>query len=375
MKTAVFRFSAFVAIVAIAMLMVTPALADRTEDAGGLSRFSPTRATFDLREQGLAALWRQDVVKQAGKPLRALYCGGTYLVAESTENQIFCIHAVNGTWDGGTVLRKPLALAPVGLPGDEILLVIGSTFYRFDVKTGEIGTTWRPSVAAYTTPLVDGASVIVGEGSGLVMSLDLADGERQWACSVRGAILGQPVLSRGVLYVTSFGDRLVAVDANDGSQEWTWQPNEPAKISSAAEVKGGRVYAGDTGGHVYALDADNGKVLWRVLAGACIVDRPRIADGKLLALTNAPALACFDTADAPAPAWTYEGATRIVLVGKKAVYVLTADNRIAALDLPTGNELWKERLPKDATVVDDPARPAFYVADKDGTIVAFTETD
>jgi len=51
--------------------------------------------------------------------------------------------------------------------------------------------------------------------------------------------------------------------------------------SGAVSVANGVVYAGseDNSGHMYALDAATGKILWSFVGGGAVLDGPSIVDG------------------------------------------------------------------------------------------------
>lgn len=78
--------------------------------------------------------------------------------------------------------------------------------------------------------------------------------------------MASPVLAGGKVYVASVDENLkgeaavFALDATDGQVIWTYPVRNSIKNSMA--VDGGKVFAQDAEGYVYALDAVTGKLCW-----------------------------------------------------------------------------------------------------------------
>jgi alcohol dehydrogenase (cytochrome c) len=78
-----------------------------------------------------------------------------------------------------------------------------------------------------------------------------------------------PVVANGTLYTTSGRDAVYALDARTGQQRWAY--TYPLRHAIALEANRGvalldnRLFLGTLDGHVVALDAASGKVLWNVV--------------------------------------------------------------------------------------------------------------
>ncbi len=59
---------------------------------------------------------------------------------------------------------------------------------------------------------------------------------------------------------------MYALDAETGKPRWTYQTD--GEVKGSAAVAGGRVYIGSYDGHVYALGAADGRLLWRASSQA-----------------------------------------------------------------------------------------------------------
>jgi outer membrane protein assembly factor BamB len=371
MRSAVCRILALTVLIGAQLQTGGVALAGPPQEPAAKSKLSPDNLRFDLAEQGLKALWRQDVVAQAQEPLQALYCSGNMVIAETVRNRIFCIDAKIGTWEGTKALRRPLQRPPCDSAQGELLITIGTSFHQLTVKTGEMTPGWRAGLAPYAAPLLTGQTVVLADGAGRISAVGLHDGNRKWLSMVHGPIGEQPVVAGDKVFASGFGDRVLAVELYGGRECWMWEPKAPAQISSGVAVQNDSVYVGDTGGHVYALSADVGSVRWQALADSCVVGRPRCMGNKLLVLTKKPSLTCFESNGEAKTAWSCPGATGIVALDERTVHVLMPENRVAGVSMKTGQVLWTDTLPSDCMIVENQDGTAFYVANAAGAIVAF----
>jgi outer membrane protein assembly factor BamB len=163
------------------------------------------------------------------------------------------------------------------------------------------------TIHGYAGPRLRGSSVLVGFADGYLVSLASASGEVIWARSLASAsdqfvdVDATPTLSRDVAYVSSYSGGLYALDARDGSVRWrlgiegvgTVTPGED-QLYFAAPRQG--LHAADRSGHVIwrqgltgAGDVTQPMVVGRYLvfsgsrAGLFVIDRD---GGQLLELFN-----------------------------------------------------------------------------------------
>ena len=148
-------------------------------------------------------------------------------------------------------------------------------------------------------------TVGAGQKSGVYDMFDAAKGKYIWSAPVGpGGPLG------GILWGTaSDGSRIFVASANSAAASWTllsgqvvnwgfwsaldmktgkvlWQTPEPTKGTraiSSMSTANGIVYVGslDAAGHMYALNAATGQVLWSFASGGSVLDAPSIVDGTL----------------------------------------------------------------------------------------------
>jgi outer membrane protein assembly factor BamB len=101
---------------------------------------------------------------------------------------------------------------------------------------------------------------------------------QRWAFKTGGIVAASPTVVGGVVYVGSWDGYEYALNANNGSLLWqtflgttiggpSCHAPSKAGISSVATVADGVVYVGGGDSYWYALNAKNGSVLWRLFTG------------------------------------------------------------------------------------------------------------
>jgi outer membrane protein assembly factor BamB len=153
-------------------------------------------------------------------------------------------------------------------------------------------------LAFYAPPAPTGeGSVIVGDYTGTVYSLDRTEGTLNWKrdISADGRIIGGPTVSDGMVYVPSSDHKLYALSVEDGSQRWEFPTEGP--LWSAPLVVDDTIYLASMDHRIYALDK-NGRNLWTSerMSGA-IADTPSMNSDQLLVGTFDKKLEAVRAAD------------------------------------------------------------------------------
>jgi quinohemoprotein ethanol dehydrogenase len=143
-------------------------------------------------------------------------------------------------------------------------------------------------------PDENGYAALTAINSGNVGKLGLA-----WYLDLPGeqSLEATPLAVNGVIYFTGSFAAVYAVDANSGKLLWKYDPeiwkSDPGSMSSGLSVNrgaayaDGRVFSATKNGHLLALDAKTGKLLWDVdTIGAktmySITGAPRAFKGKVI---------------------------------------------------------------------------------------------
>jgi outer membrane protein assembly factor BamB len=257
-----------------------------------------------------------------------------------------------------------------------------------------VGALWRFRAGGpvRTTPVLSDGLVLVSSDDGVLHALDARDGALRWQVATDGAIVSSPAVHDGLVVFES-GDRIVrAVRQTTGEEIWRFRTGPghssdtdggehrvPAPVAVAD-----RVVAAGEDGFLAALDARSGKVVWRFDTGAPVRSSPRVFGDTIFVANTSGRLSAVDAAIGR-ERWRFEvppsegfgaasPATRAALLSSpaitpNAVLLATGDGGAYALDRLTGRVLWTHRGGAPSTLVSPAAaRGLAFLGGGDGAV-------
>lgn len=144
----------------------------------------------------------------------------------------------------------------------------------------------------------------------------------------------------------------------DGTLAWDLEGK--GSFGAPPAIEAGVVYAGTSGGLLYAVELATGKVRWKYDAKEELGTRPVVAGGLVLTYTLEDNVVAVDAATG---AWrwhhrrdrgegfTIRGGADVVVRGKTA-FAGYSDGTVAALDLATGVPRWERKVSPGGKYVD-----------------------
>ena len=192
--------------------------------------------------------------------------------------------------------------------------------------------------------------------SGVLHAIDRA-GSIRWRFETGKPIRARPTVIGAIVYVSSDAGLLFALDASSGREQWRAKidAGSPQRIptdqeksrwdrySSSVVAAQGRLFVASRDNHLYALDLQSGKQLWRVASADMMTATPALYrdsiifagfDGKVQAVA----------AKDGSPRWTYDAKLPVpgdVTVEGDRVLIGSRTYDLVALEAATGKELWK----------------------------------
>lgn len=257
--------------------------------------------------------------------------------------------------------------------------------YALTAPLGEV--LWRFQTLSYvqSTPLYVGEEDVLYFGShdGALYKVRADSGEMLWRLFTRAEIARQPIVSGDLVYFSNANDTLIAADRQSGKIVWSHHRTpalgmEVAGYSGPA-LKDGLVYMGFSDGTALAFDALTGEERWQPVdlaaeAEDTIGEIPKYLDvdttpelietsagpvavfgsyvGGVYALdaemgtlvwANSQASGVSDLQYWQQPAYEHEGIER---PARRLLLVSTGTTGLWALDPDTGEEVWRQRLPR-----------------------------
>jgi len=246
--------------------------------------------------------------------------------------------------------------------------------YAFDAATGV--QVWRSG-----SPVPGDASASIGRGSmylgtagGDLVALDIRTGKERWRNRLTGdnGAVGNTAFAGDTVYAATEKAGFFAVDA--ASATVRWRVDVGADATGTPVVDGGVAYVGAgadaTAGHLRAVDAATGRVLWTI---AEPIGSPTVKDG--IGYAQAPALAFEVAIDLRSgrELWRTKfpggATTRAAVITPGALFVpQDGEHRIYALDPATGLELWHFDLDGGNQCCVAVAKGSIFVGTEYGTV-------
>ncbi|MEQ9315685.1 MAG: PQQ-binding-like beta-propeller repeat protein, partial [Henriciella sp.] len=219
--------------------------------------------------------------------------------------------------DAGTGSSRKSALTTPPVANDTTIFVIDSkqTVRAFDVNTGR--RVWqrelksgnsRDKVGIGSGLAVAGDRLIVASGFGFVSALDVSNGAELWRRDMEAPMTGSPTIKDGRAFVSSNNNEVFALDINDGQVVWTDQA-----IAESARVLGSPSSAAIediiitpySSGEIIAYLAANGRRLWTealsrpgrftpISSINDIASRPVVGGGLVFAANQSGVMAAID---------------------------------------------------------------------------------
>lgn len=203
---------------------------------------------------------------------------------------------------------------------------------------------------------VDGAHVYVGSEKAQVYALNTSDGSIAWQSKAAGEVLSRPVVSDGLVLVHTSNGQLQAFDETDGAVKWTVNLDMPAlslRGESAPAIAFGAAVVGGDNGRVSAVLMKQGQLIWQQrisqATGATEIDRlsdvdttPVIVNGVVYALAYNGNLTALDLRSGQVM-WKRElGSVNDFIVDANRIFLVDQNDRVVALNADGGVTLWTQ---------------------------------
>jgi outer membrane protein assembly factor BamB len=214
----------------------------------------------------------------------------------------------------------------------------------------------------------DGHVYYAGLG-GLIVSLDAGTGRVAWVRDLHAHLESSPLVVGKTIYLGTDAGQLLALRTGDGSERW--HLTVPAAIKASPSYDKGRVFVADYQSTMFAVDAKNGRVIWRTntsrqapFGRGGFYSSPAISDGRVFAARDDGQVCAFDERTGkldwsfPTGAATYGSPAVAKVPGTpETVYIGAENGTFYALDARHGKERWHHdiggAIPGTATVVAD----------------------
>ncbi|MBL4744043.1 MAG: outer membrane protein assembly factor BamB [Cycloclasticus sp.] len=159
--------------------------------------------------------------------------------------------------------------------------------------------------------------VYFGTTDAEVVALNLKDGDTAWTTQVSSEVLSTPRYSDDFLVVRSIDGAINTLDANTGTELWSYVRDVPAlslRGTSSPVIKSGGVISGYANGKLVVLRLNDGLQIWET---SVAVPRGRGALSRMVDVDSDP------------------------LPGERLIYAATFNGGVAAVDIRSGQIAWR----------------------------------
>lgn len=246
----------------------------------------------------------------------------------------------------------------------------------------------------------DGGHVYLGSERAQVYALNSSDGSVAWQSKAAGEVLSRPVVSDGLVLVHTSNGILQGLDQNSGAVKWSVNLDVPAlslRGESAPATAFGAAIVGGDNGRVSAVILNQGQIIWQQRisqpTGATEIDRladvdmtPIVDNGVVYALAYNGNLSALDLRSGQI-LWKREiGSVKDMVVDAGRIYLVDQDDRVIALSTEGGVTIWRQSdllhriltspvLYNGYLVVGDSEGYLHWINTTDGRFVAQQEVD
>jgi outer membrane protein assembly factor BamB len=244
--------------------------------------------------------------------------------------------------------RGPFSGEPLKF-GDTIIIG-GSTgsngaydrhLYALSDETGQ--EVWRFDPGQDGMEFVDGAVsdgkiIYAPNGNGYLYAIDPAQKENNqpkllWKFPTENKLWSKPLLAEGKLYQGSFDHKLYAIDAANGKELWRFEAST-APIAVQPVLKDGVLYFGAFDSNFYAVNAADGTVKWKTTVDGWVWSNATLSSDSIFFGDVRGKLYALDLATGQRK-WFFETQDSIKaqpVLDKNTLYVVSMDTNAYAFD-------------------------------------------
>lgn len=233
----------------------------------------------------------------------------------------------------------------------------------------------------YATPAVDGDLLVVGDYGGNLFGIDATNGSLRWQFTEsQTRFIGNSLITETLVYAPGSDGVLHAIDRENGVESWRFTADRGSW--SAPALQDGTLYLTSLDGHLYALDAASGDLLWQYPEeGETNGDTPVLAmvgtpvlHEQMIYFTSFNRLVYALDLETRETQWTYPVGnwvySSLVLDAENGLlFGADLDGEVFALDLMSGEEEWLFQaggaIVSSPTLGDYEGTPALFFTSED----------
>lgn len=221
--------------------------------------------------------WRGHAASPTNAEVHLFLPLGDALVYHDTRNNLTILDNDTGRIRWSMSLGSPLTrFVGHARIGDRLVTASDTDAQLFDLRTGDLVDRMRLEAIANSGPVIMGPLAVFGSATGEAYAIRISGGFKQWGHMLGGPITARPtrVDAETVAFVSDVGD-VIFIDAESGSAFGRRQ-----KIFGGTRTNpvtdGRNVYIAGLDQSVWAFNAEDGRLRWRLRTETPITAQPRV---------------------------------------------------------------------------------------------------
>jgi outer membrane protein assembly factor BamB len=207
--------------------------------------------------------------------------------------------------EGGDISKAAAVFTAPPEP-ERVIVAAGNRLYALDAATGAVLWSVVPSGSRLGAPAIGDPNALVGDQAGTLFSIDARRGALRSRFLAAGPISGSPAIgdpnqSGPRVFVGDGGGDIYAIDQTDDFPAPIWQTALGGPVDGPPVLANGVLYVGtdpEIGDpHIYALERASGRVLFDAVLPGGIRSSPIVADGRLIVATRSGEVLAYDGRD------------------------------------------------------------------------------
>ncbi len=215
--------------------------------------------------------------------------------------------------------------------------------------------------------------LVVSGYDNIAYSLNADGGSQSWTFSGgSNRYIGSALSADGLVYVPNADHHLYALNS-DGALQWSFSTGEP--IWSQPATDGENIYVTGMDHQLYALDAQSGQEQWSLDLAGTMVGTPVLGENNMLYTGTLDHAVYAVNTQSHRQAWKFETQGWVwghPLLSDGNLYVGDLNGFVYALDAATGKQLWQ--VDTGGAVTGSPAlfNDSIYVINEAGKLISIS---
>ncbi len=132
----------------------------------------------------------------------------------------------------------------------------------------------------HSTPSIDPVrnNIYIGANDDYVYCYNLSSQEEVWRSNCRGDVKSTPCLAGDILFITSWNNKLHALDMSTGKEYFAFKLKRDSMSSPSINSEGTMVYFGSHDGYIYCVDSKEEREYWKFKTDERILSSPTLLE-------------------------------------------------------------------------------------------------